>query len=188
MLRIDVTTGTGHGPTPLAAFDAALLDAGVANYNLIPLSSVIPEASAIRRTKYVTPDDEYGHRLYIVMARQHTVTANAAAWAGLGWTQERGTGRGLFVEIEGADRRQVENDIDATLGAMITGRSIPYGEIETEIVGVECRGEPACALALAVYRSEPWERGARRAGTRATVVPHRLKAPAPFLEPERRSS
>jgi arginine decarboxylase len=49
MLIIQVTTGTGEGPTPLAAFDAALLDAGVANYNLICLSSVIPEASVIRR-------------------------------------------------------------------------------------------------------------------------------------------
>jgi hypothetical protein len=35
---IRVTSGTGTGPTELAAFDAALLDAGVANYNLIPLS------------------------------------------------------------------------------------------------------------------------------------------------------
>jgi arginine decarboxylase len=49
MLRIQIATGTGAGPTPLGAFDAALLDAGVANYNLICLSSVIPPASAIRR-------------------------------------------------------------------------------------------------------------------------------------------
>jgi arginine decarboxylase len=46
MLEIQVTTGTGEGPTPLAAFDAALLDAGVANYNLILLSSVIPAGAS----------------------------------------------------------------------------------------------------------------------------------------------
>lgn len=39
-MHIYVTTGTGEGPTPLAAFDAALINAGVANYNLICLSSV----------------------------------------------------------------------------------------------------------------------------------------------------
>ena len=39
---IVLSTGLGVGPTALAAFDAALLDAGVANYNLICLSSVIP--------------------------------------------------------------------------------------------------------------------------------------------------
>jgi arginine decarboxylase len=40
-MRIYVTTGKGEGPTPLAAFDAALIDAGIPNYNLIYLSSVI---------------------------------------------------------------------------------------------------------------------------------------------------
>ena len=44
-MKIIVTSGTGEGPTSLAAFDAALLDAGVANYNLICLSSIIPPGS-----------------------------------------------------------------------------------------------------------------------------------------------
>lgn len=34
-MRICLTTETGVGPAPLAAFDAALMGAGVANYNLI---------------------------------------------------------------------------------------------------------------------------------------------------------
>ena len=37
-----VTSGTGEAATEPAAFDGALLDAGIANYNLIRLSSVIP--------------------------------------------------------------------------------------------------------------------------------------------------
>ena len=41
-MKIRLSSGRGEGPTPLAAFDAALLDAGVSNYNLLPLSSVIP--------------------------------------------------------------------------------------------------------------------------------------------------
>ena len=43
-MTITLSTGTGEGPTPLAAFDAALVDAGVADHNLICLSSVIPPA------------------------------------------------------------------------------------------------------------------------------------------------
>ena len=69
-MKITITTGTGEGPTPLAAFDTALLNAGVANYNLIYLSSIIPPNSVIKRECYVTPPDEYGHRLYLVMACQ----------------------------------------------------------------------------------------------------------------------
>ena len=41
-LTIHLSSGTGEGPTPLAAFDAALWHASVANYNLLCLSSVIP--------------------------------------------------------------------------------------------------------------------------------------------------
>ena len=38
-LDISITSGLGQGPTTLAAFDAALRDAGIANFNLIRLSS-----------------------------------------------------------------------------------------------------------------------------------------------------
>lgn len=155
-MQIYVTTGTGEGPTPLAAFDAALINAGVANYNLMCLSSVIPAASAIQRAKYVTPADEYGYRLYIVMARHEEQQQGKSAWAGLGWTQDKDSGRGLFVEIHGLGRAQVEEDIQITLASMIASRSYPYGSIESEIVGIECRDKPVCALAIAVYQSEEW--------------------------------
>jgi arginine decarboxylase len=69
-MKIQITTGVGEGPAPLAAFDTALLSAGVANYNLLCLSSVIPPASIIERATYITPADKYGHRLYIVMAQE----------------------------------------------------------------------------------------------------------------------
>ncbi len=48
---IALAAGLGEGPTQLAAFDAALRDAGVANYNRICLSSVIPPGSVIERRK-----------------------------------------------------------------------------------------------------------------------------------------
>ena len=58
-MKITVTSGTGEGPTALAAFDAALLNAGVANYNLIYLSSAIPNGGSIERSKFIMPADEY---------------------------------------------------------------------------------------------------------------------------------
>src|SRR5205085_9575333 len=69
-VRIVVSHGTGEGPTPLAAFDKALLAAGVENYNLIRLSSVIPPGAGIERRRFVSPRDEDGRRLYGLMAVQ----------------------------------------------------------------------------------------------------------------------
>jgi arginine decarboxylase len=185
-MQITITTGTGKGPTSLAAFDAALRDAGVANYNLIYLSSVIPTQSVIQRAKYVTPITEYGYRLYLVMARQDAQVVGEMAWAGLGWTQEQETGRGLFVELHGTNRSQLERDIHATLSSMIVGRPLRYGPIELELVGIKCHGEPVCALAMAVYQSEGWKSNIRRAkkrqgginrGSRFSIAPY-PKSPA----------
>lgn len=41
--------GSGEGATRLNAFDAALLDAGVGNTNLIKLSSILPPGLEYRR-------------------------------------------------------------------------------------------------------------------------------------------
>ena len=157
-MQITVSSGVGEGPTPVAAFDAALLNAGVANYNLIYLSSVIPPDSVIRRARFHSAPDEYGHRLYVVIARHDQMLAGHSAWAGVGWTQEEKGGRGLFVELHGDNRADVEADIQASLEFMKSKRSttITYGKIESEITGVECRGMSVCALVVAVYRSQGW--------------------------------
>src|SRR3972149_265928 len=121
-MHIQVSTGTGEGPTPLAAFDAALASAGVLNYNLIHLSSVIPPLSVIDRAKSTAPPDEYGHRLYVVMATRGAHDLGQQAWAGLGWVQEPADGRGLFVELLGESRDEVREKIEATLKSMMASR------------------------------------------------------------------
>lgn len=156
-MKIKVISAVGRGPTPLGAFDDALRNAGVENYNLIPLSSVIPTGATIERTRYSTPPDEYGHRLYVVMSSETATELGTEAWAGLGWTQEPESGRGLFVELHASSQRAVENAIDSTLGAMKASRPYEYGKNETEIVGGVCEGDPVCALSIAIYASEPWK-------------------------------
>ena len=47
LMHIQIGSGVGLGPTKMAAFDAALHQAGVANYNLLRLSSVIPADSHV---------------------------------------------------------------------------------------------------------------------------------------------
>jgi hypothetical protein len=52
-----VTSGPGTAPTELAAFDAALQQAGVAHLTLIRLSSHIPPGSRVNVPLKATPDD-----------------------------------------------------------------------------------------------------------------------------------
>lgn len=85
-MTIKVARGAGKASTPLSAFDAALKDAGVYNYNLITLSSVIPPNSKVEKVeKFPTPEGEWGHKLYCVMAEERCNEAGKFIAAGVGW-------------------------------------------------------------------------------------------------------
>lgn len=151
-----VTTGTGQGPTPLAAFDRALFDAGIGNYNLVVLSSVVPIGALIHRKQWHGRDEEWGHKLYVVLAEQREDVVGREAWAGLGWVQSEEDGRGLFVEHHGRSRQYVENQIEASLAGMCAFRPEPLGPPQMASVGAVCDGDPVCAVVATVYKSEGW--------------------------------
>jgi arginine decarboxylase len=158
-LEINVAGGEGTGPTKLAAFDAALRNVGVANYNLLRLSSVIPPHSELTVVPRLTPPGQWGDRLYVVAAEWRTEEPGTEAWAGIGWIQDPELGRGLFVEHEGGSEAQLKSDIESTLGAMREGRGAAgdrLGEVEMVTHGVLCTDEPVCALVVAVFASESW--------------------------------
>jgi arginine decarboxylase len=165
---IQVASGTGTGPTKLAAFDAALNAAGLANYNLIRLSSIVPPKSEIVVSErgVVKQPGEWGDRLYVVMAEIRVDTANAEAWAGIGWVQNKETGRGLFVEHEGANEATVRRDIEQTLQALMRIRGVDFGPISMKVVGRTCLHEPVCALVIAAFSAAGWRNGRRVPGIR----------------------
>lgn len=162
---IQIASSTGQAPTKLAAFDAALYHAGIANYNLLNLSSVIPPESKIIVNqnsgipKEVVPGG-WGDRLYVVMAEQRVDTPNAEAWAGIGWVQEKETGKGLFVEHEGSSEQSVRKDIRHSLQALMATRNVDFGEIYMEVSGVVCSHYPVCAMVVAVYQASDWQNAA----------------------------
>lgn len=154
--RITLACSTGRGPTELAAFDAALLDAGVANYNLICLSSVIPPGSELEFARFRTPAAEYGQRLYVVMSQMRECRPGRSVHAGIGWARDPGNGQGLFAELHDGDRARLEHDLRATLASMQDNRGTVLGPTEIRIASTACEAEPVCALVIAVYGSEPW--------------------------------
>lgn len=163
-MKIYVTLGKGHGKTTLSAFDAALKDAGVYNYNLITLSSIIPQGSKVYERKFKSPKDSYGNRLYLVKSEIRSRESGKFIGAALGWYQIE-DGRGVFVEHEGIGetKEAVESnlleEVKESLSDICRFRSFPISEkkmkIKINIVKVE--DSAACALLLAVYKDEGWE-------------------------------
>jgi arginine decarboxylase len=156
---IRISSGTGIGPTKLAAFDAALNEAGIANYNLIRLSSVIPEGTKIqdldnKNSKLI---GKWGDRLYVVMAEMRVNTTNVETWAGIGWVQDKDTGKGLFVEHEGNSKKSVVKSINESLKALMATRGIDYSPINMKIAGITCNHDPVCALVVATYQASDWD-------------------------------
>ena len=84
----------------LSAFDHALQQAGVADFNLVTLSSVIPPGSRIRTRRAARCPVATATCLFCVRAEAFAEHSGDIAWAGLGWCVDE-TGGGLFVEHHG---------------------------------------------------------------------------------------
>ncbi|ERH12325.1 MAG: hypothetical protein J07HB67_01341 [halophilic archaeon J07HB67] len=131
-MEIVVAGGLGRGPTELSALDAALAGAGVANYNLVTVSSVVPADGTVRVADRVPDRGPAGHALTVVLAETTaapTETVDPASTAapvapvdtepdlvaGLGWAT--GPGPGLFYEATGDDPATVRERLRRGLAA-----------------------------------------------------------------------
>jgi len=157
-MKITVTWGTGFGSTKLSSFDKALWDAGIANLNLICLSSVIPPGSKIelKKSRQNISSKDYGKRVYVVLASKSTRKFGECAYAGLGWCMNKNEKKGLFVEHHGRSETEVSRKIQNSLTDMVKYRKDKYGKIEEKIVGIECKAKPVTALVCAVYQIKDW--------------------------------
>lgn len=83
--KIFFTRGVGRDKAMLRSFEEALRDAGIAQFNLVSVSSILPpEAEIISREeglKYLKP----GQILFTVLARNQTDELNRMASAAIGY-------------------------------------------------------------------------------------------------------
>lgn len=162
-MEILLTTGKGEGKTPMSAFDAALKDAGIHNFNLIYLSSIIPPRTKIKFDKIKTNSKEWGNRLYIVKSEMRSRQSGQHIGAALGWYQWK-DGRGIFVEHEeiGETKEAVEANLNAevqkSLTDMCRARGIPADKdkFHTKICTAKVTDLPASVIVVAVFKSEKW--------------------------------
>lgn len=162
-MDIYIASGIGFGKTPLSAFDAALKNAGVNNFNLIYISSIIPPNSVIKIGKYKAERKNYGDRLYVVKAETRSRESGLFIGSALGWYQIQ-DGRGIFVEhnesgeTEEAVRSNLINEVNESLTDLCHIRSFPLNKkgLKMKMSIVKVQDSPASTLVLAVYKSEKW--------------------------------
>ena len=158
-LTIRVSSGSGTGRTPLAAFDAALAAAGVSDFNLVRLSSIVPPGAAVQE---VEGRDQlrgaHGDVLFCVYAEAHASLPGHEAWAGIAWSRhEDGSGAGLFVEHEGPSHEQVTADLTHSLQDLSATRGNRYHPEGRQVTGITCVTMPVCAVVVATYRHVGWQ-------------------------------
>ncbi len=163
-MKIIIVKGIGEGQTKLSAFDAALQDAGVSNYNLIRLSSVIPPNSVIeKKDSYITPPEDWGHKLYIVQAEERGDIKGKGLACGIGWFMIGD--KGLFVEHETSAEneetaaQEIRTLITKSLHDLCINRDIKFDEkeVQMEITSTTVADKPKCVLTLAIYKTENWD-------------------------------
>jgi len=156
-MKINIIKGIGTGPTELAAFDTALAVAGIANQNLIYLSSVIPPASDIVYTKPSFSQADFGSKLYVVISEGRSSVPGHEMWVGIGWVQEATSKKGLFVEHHSDSKESLEVLINSSLSHMMASRkNDQWGEIQMATEGTVCQDQPTSVLVAAVYQTVGW--------------------------------
>jgi arginine decarboxylase (EC 4.1.1.19) len=154
---IHITAGIGRAPTAMAAYDAALADANLHNYNLVSVSSIIPAEATIEVVDRVPDLGPAGNRLTVVEGtsvvgpdESADTAATAIAWA-------TGPGPGLFYEASGTDPDAVEREARRGLdaGSELRDWELPDSETLVSAVEVGDSGYTAAVVIAAYGDSEP---------------------------------
>jgi len=148
--KIVIVKGIGEGSTSLSAFDAALSNAGIGDFNLLELSSVIPKQTLIEIKNKFDLDYEVGQIQPVVLSHTESDETGKEISAGLGWTiAEEG---GVFIEISGCfGEKSCVEKIESSLKDMIARRSWKWdGKINkyiaTTTVGKKFSSVTVCAV------------------------------------------
>jgi arginine decarboxylase len=155
-MEIIITKGKGTGQTRLSAFDDALHNAGIADFNLISISSIIPPGTRVIARKIKKRRRNFGDKLYVVLSKASQVDIGKESWAGIGWVQAK-DGRGMFVEHTAESKTDVTRLIKKSLKDMMRYRSEQFSLPKYITSGMICKDLPVSAVVAAVYKSEGWD-------------------------------
>jgi len=150
-MEIEIVWGTGEGNTTLSAFDTALSKGGIHNYNLLTLSSVIPEEASVSVIGTHEQRWDVGEIVAVILAENKSPVEGETISAGLGWAMaEEG---GVFFEASGENAENVERMIRQGIETAKENRESWRWEEAVETKVVEHTVERSGAtIVSAVYR------------------------------------
>lgn len=116
----------------LNAFDRALLEAGIGNCNLVPVSSIIPGGAEECEVCEIPA----GSIVFVVMARMDGSGGEELA-AGIAWAWERGRRFGLVVEAhDNMSSQKLKKMLDERLMEMAEARGVELVDVKYKIEGL----------------------------------------------------
>jgi arginine decarboxylase len=146
-----VTSGKATSPvSELNAFDLSLKNAGIAQCNLVAVSSILPPQCKERRWRKLPA----GAITHAVVARFDGGEGTTIG-AGIAWAWERKGEYGIVAEAHGhMDRKALEETLARRIREMAEIRGIETGKAEFRIEVLRVpEGNYGCVLAALVYCS-----------------------------------
>lgn len=144
-----ITSGKAVSPvSELNAFDQALKNAGIAQCNLVSVSSIIPQGCKERKRMMMTA----GSITYAVITRMDG-GGGTTIGAGIAWAWEKNKKYGLVAEAHGyMDRKALDETLSWKIGEMAKTRNIEVDRINhrIEVLKVPTHNY-GCVIAALVY-------------------------------------
>jgi len=145
-----ITSGKAVSPvSELNAFDLALKKAGIAQCNLVCVSSILP-----KDCKEVTKQNiEAGSITYSVLARMDGDEGTTIG-AGIAWAWAKSKKYGLVAEAHGyMDKKALEETLEWKIKEMAKIRGIIIGQIQMRIEALRVPMDNyGCVISALVYR------------------------------------
>ncbi len=145
-----ITSGKAVSPvSELNAFDLALKKAGIAQCNLVCVSSILPKDC----TETTKQNIDAGSITYSVLARMDGDEGTTVG-AGIAWAWAKSKKYGLVAEAHGyMDKKALEETLEWKIKEMAKIRGIKIGQIRTQIEVLRVPMDNyGCVISALVYR------------------------------------
>lgn len=154
-MNIKVLKSSGIGKTKKTAYDDALKNVNLHNYNIITLSSVIPPGSNIDITESFHCNFSVGDVIYAVQSKNFSSTNGSTIASGLAWCMEKNENGGIFLENKAPTKKHCEENLRDGIDEMKENRVNMNFEDQSNVICIEEKVQDdklyVCVLVIGVY-------------------------------------
>jgi len=147
-----LTSGAGYGHTSLNAFDCALLDAGVGNFNLIKVSSIVPPGATIEKSRRKLSEIPDGSLVNTVYTYSISNFENKTVSSVLAAAVSKNQGVGVIFE-NSSDKvgfKKLEKTVLEMIKEAFEKRQTELDEVIYSSSQIRVKNGYACAVSLAI--------------------------------------